>query len=451
MICISRKPFFYCPSHLDLPTSLRASGEGKWAEDDLWRLYYIMWVIYRARWSGDREQFVSLNGKVLQRVLNSRKAKPALEVLLRLKIIETDNYYRVGRHGEGGKSRGYRFTSVYNEVRFRLVKELDYSRISQRLLREEEREASKLSPAHAYLFECLKRVTIQKDARDVMDASLDVWSAFQEDFYERSIELIETKQWYLNVGPQVGRVFTNVTNLPRKLRPYLRLDGRPLAEIDISACQPMLLSELYPVGSSEKEKYLELLVTGKFYETLDAQLGKPYGPERRDELKRAVLTQVCFDKLRAEQGRLCKAFAAMFPELYAQIVQFKTPNHKALAQRLQRGEADIVIHDFVANVAQTSGLPVLTIHDSVLTFPEHTNAVVVGLMRAVHRRVGVIPNIKDKDYSKDAIQEILLEKERARNWKDTLSEFPDEYPVFKRRKRGYSVEWREARLTSDAE
>ena len=446
MICILRKPFFYCPRNLDLPAKLREHGEDKWAEKDLWRLYYVLWVIYRARWWTDKGRFVPLNGAVLQQVLNPRKAKLVLNVLLKIGVIETDNHYRVARQTADGKSKGYRFTSDYNCTKFRLVRagEIDYERISKRLRIREEKELTELRPEHRYLFDCLKRVTICDEARNVIPPRdlLEVWPEDKEDFYERSIEFIQTGQWFFKVGAITGRVFTNVANLPRELRPYLRLDGRRLAEIDISACQPLLLSELYPHDSTEKEKFLEIVLSGNFYEILDAKLSKPYGSEHRNELKQAVFTQIFFDKLRSRKGKLGELFSNLFPVLYAQIVKIKTPKHEVLAQRLQRAESDIVIKTFVGEVMRTTRIPLLTIHDSVLTFPEHTTEVVSQLMRAVHARLAVIPNIKDKKPAKISMRELLSRQDWKENGRsETNTNLSCEYPIFRRRKRGYAVSW----------
>src|SRR5882672_6072492 len=133
MKSILLNPRFYCPIILDLPAKLVEHGEQQWIARDIWRLYYILTVIYRKRWEKefDSGTYVELNTAVLQQVLHSKKTKPALDVLIKIGAIETNNYYRVKCSQRGGKSKGYRFTDSYNHVKFREVKEIDYSTISK--------------------------------------------------------------------------------------------------------------------------------------------------------------------------------------------------------------------------------------------------------------------------------------------------------------------------------
>jgi len=377
---------------------LRESGEEKWINKDLWRLYYILSVIYWKRWETgfDKNTFVEINSAILQKIIHSRKAKPALKVLIKIEVIETDNRYHVASHNRPGKSRGYRFKDPYNFVKFRQVKEINYSKISKHLLKSEE-QAKKLEPEEKYLFDCLSRVTISHHVAADIEVTL-FGTVLEENYFEDAVENIQNKRWRFSVGKITGRVFTNITNFPREVRQYLRLDERALTEVDISACQPLLLIQLYQNGEPEKEKYLQLVLSGQFYEGLDRRLAKPYGPEGRDDLKQKALTWL-FDTSRPTRTKLCQSFVEMFPVLYAEILKFKEPNYLALAHRLQKDESTIVIKGAVRKIMMSSpNIPILTIHDSILTLPEYTATVVCALKEAVRLRLGVEPNIKVKHH-----------------------------------------------------
>jgi len=413
--------YFYCPSNLDLPAKLKAGGYEELWQKQIWRLYYIITAIYRKRWSSeyDKALFVELNSVILQRVLHSKWAKPALDVLLQLGIIETDNHYIKAVAGVQGKSRGYRIAEPYNSAKFRHVKEVDCSKISKRLIRAQNKHLAVLTPQEQYLMGWLKKLTLSDKVKDSPEMSNLLMTDREMDYYERSVEWIEAKDWRFSVGQITGRVFTNITGLPRELRPFLRLDGEPLVEIDVSACQPLLLYQLYQKGEPEVTKYLDVVLSGQFYETLDKLLEKPYGKERRDELKRAIFTQVFFDEIWPVKSPLCQAFYDQFPVLYSEIVKFKTPNYKALSHRLQRDEAEIVINTVVGRLMENPIIPVVTVHDCILTTPAHAKEVESLLKEAFAEKVGVMPNVKHKNHSEHwAYKEELLAKRQSEPVKD---------------------------------
>jgi len=393
MLSIVSKPYFYRPSNLDLPALLAEYGEGKWLGKDLWRLYYILTVIYRKRWEEEwsKERFVPLNAKVLQDVLHCHKSRPSLDVLVKTGVIEMDSRFD---YQVGVKSRRFRFTERYSNVRFCEVTGLDLSRVSRRLLYGEAL-LSKLEPEHRYIYCWLKRTTLADEVLGVLSkTTFD--SVTQQDFYERSVEMIQKKQFSFSVGRISGRVFNNVTNLPRGLRPFLRIDGRPLAEIDISASQPLLLSQLYAPDEWERLEYLEMVLSGQFYERLNAKLVKPY--KTRDDIKEGVFREVFFGRIRPHPRPLSLVFSEMFPVLSQKVVEAKTPHYKALSHRLQRAESEIVIQGAVGRLMQ-SNIPVLTVHDSILTFPEHCDCVKTTLKNAVGERLGIVAKITVKPYS----------------------------------------------------
>jgi hypothetical protein len=259
----------------------------------------------------DRNEFVCLHARTLQKILHWTHAKAAVDVLLGLNTIETDNQYTVGK-----KSKGFRFKEPYNNVKFKEVKDFDWSSVSDRLLYGERliKFAREWMPEHEYLYDLLKRVTLEGGIREVL-RKINYESPTQEDYYERSVDWIQTASWSFTVGENSGRVFTNVTNFPREFRPYLRLLGKPLCEVDISACQPLLMVQFYSKQEKEKERFLEAVLSGKFYELLNSKLLRPFGPERRDRLKEAVFTQICFDRIRPEAPPLLRVFQDLFPVL----------------------------------------------------------------------------------------------------------------------------------------
>src|SRR6202012_5546333 len=112
----------------------------------------------------------------------------------------------------------------------------------------------------------LERVTIDEAAFDHVEGE------FTEnvDKYNCALtacHMIRDKSWFFAADKVTGRVYHNACNLNRDLRPFLRVDGRALVEVDISNSQPMLLHTLYPDKErAEAKRYKALVESGKFYE-----------------------------------------------------------------------------------------------------------------------------------------------------------------------------------------
>jgi hypothetical protein len=249
---------FYCPINLDLVKSLEDAAARYWAKH-LWKLYYIITVIYRARWNraSEEDAFAPINAKFLENAIGTRFACPAKEVLLKIGIIETDNHYEVGL-----KSKGYRFREPYKNERFREVKMALPQRAVVRLetLPKLRIQTEKLE--HFFLKDNLLKLTVDPGVVRFF-TTFNARSDRQWDYYQRSVEFILTRQWLFCYDEKTGRVFNNVTSLPKQLRPFLRLQGRSLVEIDVANCQPFLLLGLYN-GNPRELTIRGLLKTGSF-------------------------------------------------------------------------------------------------------------------------------------------------------------------------------------------
>ena len=265
--------------------------------------------------------------------------------------------------------------------------------------------------------ENLKRVTIHGDAVALLQRchfhTCHENDHYQEDYYHRSVERIQNRDWFSVPDKNTGRLFNNVTNLPRLLRPFLRLDGKPLVEIDVANCQPLLLISFYE-GEPERERFKEAVESGQFYEMLNAGLEKPYGADKRDKLKEKVYSQIFFDRKRENPSKLCKAFGGLFPVLYGKIEAIKHTDYRKVALRLQSAEAGIMLGRVVRHIAETSQIPVLTIHDSILCFEEHKDYVKQLMENAFAETLGVRPKLKFKDNRPDTSEVVKVPPPKSR-------------------------------------
>jgi len=187
------------------------------------------------------------------------------------------------------------------------------------------------------------------------------------------------------------RVHNIITRTASVIRPFLRLDGQGLTEVDVANAQPLLLAaalrrpdictsyvrdahhigRAWPVprgwcslvASSEVERFSLLCEDGLLYEFLQAEGGFP----DRDNAKHLLYRDVLFCEPHI-RNTMTKVFERSFPGLFEAMVQLKRSHgYKAISMLLQRLESHIMI-DCVCQrlVGEHPGLSFLTIHDSAL-------------------------------------------------------------------------------------
>ena len=66
-----------------------------------------------------------------------------------------------------------------------------------------------------------------------------------EPYYRLGIDQLIRRHFFIGTC-STGRVFHDLADLPKLLRPFLRVDGALCAEVDIAACQATMMLSLYP-------------------------------------------------------------------------------------------------------------------------------------------------------------------------------------------------------------
>lgn len=216
-----------------------------------------------------------------------------------------------------------------------------------------------------------------------------------------------------------GRYHTNISCFHKVLRPFLRVDGQPLVEVDVSACQPLCLAVLlhdikkdiltsvplteeqtrlahtlsiFPVCCASEEeddtiRYKKDCESGKFYERMQ-EICKV---DSKSQMKKKMFKDVFFGK------RTLAGFRSLYPTMTRLIEWVKRHDYRHLSHELQRIESSIVIDDACDVMrVEHSEVPILTIHDAILTTGEHVG-LVKDVLRAAFNRRGVNPQIKPED------------------------------------------------------
>lgn len=249
----------------------------------------------------------------------------------------------------------------------------------------------------------------------------------------RTAKSIKNQRYRLSVDKFGKRLHTPLTRLNKDNRKYLRYDGKPLVELDISCCQPYMsiklvldnLSKKYPdiievlntdtdnqtkidtlsgiIEEPDVILFLEDVLVNDFYTIIQngfkAKYEHPIGFDNREDYK-----SVMFEVMYSKSGYSSKA-KALFKERYPTIDKIynkiKYPDHKKFSKKLQQLESKLMLRTICKEIHQhDKTIPMFTIHDSILTTPEHKITVEKIMLDNLSKTIGFIPRIGFTDYIK---------------------------------------------------
>jgi hypothetical protein len=306
---------------------------------------------------------------------------------------------------------------------------LDHQRSAQYLLSLPPLEESVAAALHS-LDESsrkdrnLSHAEIERKRKNLKEHVAYVWQVILNRDYDSII-----------VDPIGRRVHSLITRTSSHVRPLLRLDGKPVAEVDVANSQPLLLAALFLAqehgsgGSTRRGRrggggegggvalplcgtnalyvvpalhmlyqpdelanYLAVVEAGQLYDVLAADAGI-----NRDQAKKAMFRDVLFGQPYVN-GKVTRAFGRRWPSLLAAIREAKRRfGYKVISHALQRLESTIILdHVCPRLLAELPGLSFMTIHDSVLLVAESTEAV-RRIMEDEISRFGARAKVKVKE------------------------------------------------------
>ena len=222
-------------------------------------------------------------------------------------------------------------------------------------------------PIHFALLDHLKRLEI--DRGPALQLAVEIDARSKKDrfpFYNSAISLLADKIWLFRPDKS-GRVHTNYTICPRKIRPFVTYDGKPLLKIDISAAQAFILPQIFRRGETflqpptnngsgisqtpnpmlcifgEVKELLDLVCSNNFYDIWKLEGGYPTRKAAKKAFV-AFLNNTTDGRYFREEALL---FAGLFPTLSAFHNSFWGKTTKGgkslLSYYLQREEAEWMI------------------------------------------------------------------------------------------------------------
>lgn len=218
------------------------------------------------------------------------------------------------------------------------------------------------------------------------------------------------KFWF-NVDLRNGnRTYSNATNFPKDLRCYNYLKGhenKPLWELDIKNCQPLLLSivvmdyyrELGMVIPDDVIRYKTLCETGNFVNYFRDELNNA-GIKNEETLKTDLFARIFFNKESQNRTYLFKKkFDELFPSVGICISTLKKLGdgdepHKNVSKKLTEVESGIMIERVSMKLIEL-GVEFFPIHDAIYTIEDYTKTVHKVILEEF-QSYGIVPSVRKK-------------------------------------------------------
>jgi hypothetical protein len=408
------KRYFPQKAIIKLEEILQSMNENKYEKE---YFYYIMDLIYRIpTWdkSLTDSKYIPINRTELSKRIGKNKMLH-LNFLVNNSIMVTDNMYIPGE-----KSKGYKFhPDIEGGMTF------DYIHPEHQLWKKIITERNNRWKNFYRYPDYIQKMKAEffKIEFDYINAEKWIKENIKDETKQNhnllAIELFRDKRnLYFKRNKTNKRIDTNLTNLKKELRDYIKGD---LVIVDLKNSQPLLLAylliQIFPIvryvdnslcfpdrtneliktfGESaireikkipqkhQKDIYEELkiyfnwVVTGVFYEEFSKTINKNI---TRDDVK-DITFEILYSKNSAinnktggrfvpyQKGK--KIFSQLFPMISDTLVLLKKKNYKALSIYLQKLEAEIFI-DKIAKTLVEAGIIPLTIHDSLILNAKEKN------------------------------------------------------------------------------
>lgn len=319
---------------------------------------------------------VPVNVRELRKIISYDYTTEFLKELLDLNILQTDGYFK-----KGEKSKYYQINPDFDKFGWQL-KKIEDKKLKEKIEKLKIFDLSQYYNPVDTLVSNLNEVSL-----DVEKSTEFVQSTFEfgsrKDSYMYSIKNFDKK--YVKRCEKTGRVFNNLTNLPKDLRQFLSFGGEDLYQVDIKCSQPTFLGlHLLKNNLGDKQEVLNFLddcKTGLFYDKLSA------GTDRKT-VKKEIFKKCFFNKIYPVKTQLELELESQYPTVFMEIQKLKQVNYKDLPMMLQKVEADLIL-----SVVKDTDCFVLSIHDSLLTTKQCIESVKNNLFNAFKDKYDFEPEL----------------------------------------------------------
>lgn len=348
-----------------------------------------------------------------------------LRFLIALEIIK-----RTGKYVPHQISYCYSFTPEYKS-RYKYFPVNDMYLIRRIRKNNLKRHVSHLYPSQNRF---IRQMTIEPESKNFIQN-------FETEKYNAalsSILKIQQGDLFYSVDTTSGRYHSNLTNLPSSLRPFIRINGKQLSNIDVKNSQPyfmipllydpskvahlaksenfrMLLKTLQPVKALDVTLWSFLVISGKLYQFFydlfrQNNLMKQF-PEYTDKAKKAVKDKMFVLLFGSSHlwSREHEIFYNAFPNVYERVCILKGntrgskfENFKRFSILLQTIESNTILNIILPRInKEHPEIITVTVHDSIMTsvMTNEVEVVYSIMMEELMKFVGKKPTLKIENFA----------------------------------------------------
>ncbi|HLO69672.1 MAG TPA: hypothetical protein VK167_02305 [Flavipsychrobacter sp.] len=427
--------------------------------------------------------YVLLSGKTMQKWIG-RDYKRYIDMLIKAGIIESDGSYIVG-----SKPMGYRFCEAYKvECKRVLVTDSGLiSKMNSHNWYEDDKEdieddkSADSYPQYSSAIKCYNSGLIKIDYklanlynetvyaykkrnRDLWDSEIVAGGVRYKNPYTQylasqiSIDKIHRGRFNPSYDTNVYRLHSVITQCKREIRNAITIDGKLVAAVDISNCQPTLLTilmnpefwdeknifnytQISYLGiknmfnthkhytrfimmcknaehnsnmKAEVERFNKLVESGTFYNNFRSLLERKLGLKRlsTQDVKTMFFT-VLFTSNRFihQKEAACKrVFREWFPQIYELTRMLKVKDHANLPILLQRLESYLLFNRVIPSInAKAPNLSFIPIHDSIAVPVGHEKLVQDIMTKELSLCLGFKPHLKVELWEPENLERIINE------------------------------------------
>jgi hypothetical protein len=339
------------------------------------RQSFLLQIIYWICTKKEENGYSYLNMKYLRKQIP--QAEQYVKYLLDVNLIERTKGYIPGE-----RSYGYRIATEF-ESRYVFKTVTD-----QKLIRRIKETPKKFARGFSIQNKYIKDFTLDPQAVKFAESN------YSGECYNSAlvaINMVNNGEKYSLIDDAGGRFYSNLTNMPKDLRPFVMVNNRRLrANVDIKNSQPyfttmlltkpaelvrfakskdfaMVLKSLNISNNEDVKHYINLVTEGRFYEFLMPYFEAKGLPCTRSEVKKAVMI-ILFDQNRDRISRAKRIFINLFPTVHKifSIVRGDGGGER-FPILLQAIEAQIVLRVILPRLNnEFPNIIAFTVHDSLL-------------------------------------------------------------------------------------
>lgn len=347
-----------------------------------------------------------------------------------MRLIDLGIIQRSGIAIKGQTSYKYNFSPDYHSKYISLP--LQNPKLNLRIgkaQREFKKVAAKSIRGHSEQTKYLEQLTIAGNFNEFIKSNYTEETMQYNDVMGSATRIINGNIKY-NIDSTSGRFHSNITNMARGLRQFLRINDEPLVNLDIKNSQPylstllltnpgkvswmtknpafvMLLQSLKVSLSQDVKHYISLVISGQLYEFLMTEFSKEGLYLTRDETKRQVL-RILFARNRMPQNETNRKARQIFKDRFPKVHRIfskvrgteqgdKFASFKRFAILLQRIESYMILDVILKRIyKELPGTIAVTIHDSIMTgiLTSNVDEVRKIMLEELTLFVGFSPQIK---------------------------------------------------------